>query len=68
MKKRVILSITTLFLLYISIVLYIKFPSYFLQFEDKINDMMFLIRGERKADNNIVIVDIDEKSLKELEQ
>ena len=39
-----------------------------MQFEDKINDMMFLTRGERKADKNIVIIDIDEKSLKELGQ
>lgn len=29
---------------------------------------MFLIRGEKEADKNIVIVDIDEKSLKELGQ
>ena len=68
MKKRLILSITTLFFLCLSIILYLKFPSYFLQFEDKINDIMFLYRGEKKADNNIVIVDIDEKSLKELGQ
>jgi len=68
MKKRLILSIAALFFLCFSIVLYLKFPSYFLQFENKINDMMFLARGERKADSNIVIVDIDEKSLKELGQ
>lgn len=67
-KKGLILFFSTLFILCFSTILYLKLPSYFLQLEDKINDIMFLYRGEKKADNNIVIVDIDEKSLKELGQ
>ncbi len=62
MKKRVILSITTLFFLCFSIVLYLKFPSYFLQFEDKINDMMFLTRGEEEITDKIEIKKLGVKS------
>lgn len=37
-------------------------------FEYKIKDLMFMFRGEEKGDASIVIIDIDEKSLKSLGQ
>lgn len=37
-------------------------------FEYKLNDQMLVFRGERPVDSNIVIVDIDEKSLNQLGQ
>jgi adenylate cyclase len=46
----------------------IYFPSFVQSFDSKIKDYMFLIRGEIKNDNNIIIIDIDEKSLQELGQ
>ncbi|ADR34753.1 adenylate/guanylate cyclase with Chase sensor [Sulfuricurvum kujiense DSM 16994] len=52
----------------VALVGYLKYPSVFMPFEHKINDAMFLLRGEIQGDQNIVIVDIDEKSLKELGQ
>jgi len=68
MKKKLILFFVTIFLLLFFLILYIKYPTIFLQFENKINDIYFITRGEKKADKSIVIVDIDEKSLKELGQ
>ncbi len=68
MKKSIFQSITTLSILLFSLFLSIGYPTKFSQFENKINDMMFLARGETRTDKNIVIVDIDEKSLKELGQ
>jgi len=52
----------------VALIGYLKYPSVFMPFEHKINDAMFLLRGEMRGDKNIVIVDIDEKSLKELGQ
>jgi len=47
---------------------YLASPAYFLSFEYKIKDLMFMARGAVAGDERIVIVDIDEKSLKELGQ
>lgn len=44
------------------------FPSFWQPFEYKIKDLMLQSRGEIKGDTNIVIVDIDEKSLHTLGQ
>ncbi len=68
MKKSTILLITTLSILLFSLFLLIWHPTLLSQFENKINDMMFLARDQVKADKNIIIIDIDEKSLKELGQ
>ncbi len=57
-----------IFIFFFSLFLFFRYPSIFSQFENKINDMMFLARGKRPADKNIIIIDIDEKSLKELGQ
>lgn len=43
-------------------------PKFIGAFENLINDSMFIYRGEIEKDDRIIIVDIDEKSLKELGQ
>jgi len=47
---------------------YLHYSSFWLPFEYKIKDIMLQSRGEIKGDENIVIIDIDEKSLKALGQ
>ncbi len=68
MKKILLHFWVTLGIAALALVGYLKYPSVFMPFEHKINDAMFLLRGEIQGDQNIVIVDIDEKSLKELGQ
>ncbi len=51
-----------------AVFMYLNYESFFSPLENKLNDMMLKTRGEKKPDKNIVIVDIDEKSLKELGQ
>jgi len=48
--------------------IYISQAPFFENINSKITDAFFLSRGEIKPSDNVVIVDIDEKSLKELEQ
>ncbi len=62
-----------LLLLFISIstiisLLYIFIPQEFQSLDNRIRDFYFTIRGPQKSSENIVIVDIDEKSIKELGQ
>jgi len=47
---------------------YLHYSSFWQPFEYKIKDLMLQSRGEIKGDNNIIIIDIDEKSLKSLGQ
>ncbi len=47
---------------------YFHFSPFWQPFEYKIKDLMLQSRGEIMGDDNIVIVDIDEKSLKTLGQ
>ena len=70
MNKKKVSTQVLLFvsILFLSLFGYIKYPKFFSIFENRINDIMFLARGEKKVDNNIVIINIDEKSLKELGQ
>jgi len=68
MKKVLFHLWMTLGIAAVALVGYLKYPSAFMPFEHKINDAMFLLRGEIQGDQNIVIVDIDEKSLKKLGQ
>lgn len=68
MKKKLILFLVSIFLFIVFFFLYVKYPGIFIRFENRVNDMFFLARGEKKADPGIIIVDIDEKSLKELGQ
>jgi len=68
MKKNIALLLTTCIVIFLSLFAFLGYPSKFSQFEAKINDMMFLARGDITGDKNIIIIDIDEKSLKALGQ
>jgi adenylate cyclase len=48
--------------------LYLFLPAELDEFDNKIRDMMFVQRGDVPTQDKVVIVDIDEKSLKELGQ
>ena len=47
---------------------YLFLPSHFQSLDGRVRDFYFKVRGEEKTTPNVVIVDIDEKSLKELGQ
>lgn len=49
-------------------IIYFNFSSFTNSFDNKIREQFFNIRGEIPTTGNIVIVDIDEKSLKQLGQ
>ena len=68
MKKTIAQLIFTLLIITLGVVGYLKFSNQLLGFEYKVKDLMFQARGEIKGNDNIVIIDIDEKSLKELGQ
>lgn len=67
--RKIILQLTiAIALALITMVGYLHYSDIFLPFEYKIKDLMFKARGEIKGNENIIIIDIDEKSLKELGQ
>jgi len=66
--KKILFSLFTFLILALFIIWYLFFPNSASLFDNKIKDEMFLIRGEINTTNSIVIVDIDEKSLKALGQ
>ncbi len=47
---------------------YLYTPQTFYSLDNKLRDMMFSLRGELPKNNNVVIIDIDNKSLKEIGQ
>ena len=47
---------------------YLVMPQAFFSFDKRLRDFMFVARGELPKSDNVVIVDIDEKSLKEYGQ
>ena len=47
---------------------YLFLPTYFQSLDDRVRDFYFKVRGPQRVSEDIVIVDIDEKSLKELGQ
>jgi len=47
---------------------YLFLPNYFQSLDNRVRDFYFKFRGDEKVSENIVIVDIDEKSLKALGQ
>lgn len=64
-------KVLLLLFLFISILLssaYLFLPSYFQSLDSRVRDFYFNFRGPEKTDDRIVIVDIDEKSIKELGQ
>lgn len=68
MKRGISLLILAFFTAFSSFTLYENMPNFMGSFENIIKDYMFLYRGEDKKDNRIIIIDIDEKSLKSLGQ
>lgn len=68
MKKTLAQLITALLIMAIAVVFYLRYTEVYTPFEYKIKDLMFKARGEIKGNDNIIIIDIDEKSLKELGQ
>jgi len=50
------------------ITLYIFFPKSLESIDNRLRDYMFILRGEIPQNNSVVIVDIDEKSLKQIGQ
>jgi len=67
MKKLLyFLSFITIF--FIMMFLYLFYPTNLQIFDNKFRDEMFLIRGDINTTNRVVIIDIDEKSLKKLGQ
>jgi len=69
MKYKAYLLISLFFIISISISsAYLFIPNKFQSLDNRIRDFYFLIRGPQKTDSNIVIIDIDEKSIKALGQ
>ncbi len=65
-KKRTFLVAFSVALLFS--VLYLWYPGFLQRFDDSLRDQFFLLRGEIEASEDIVIVDIDEASLRALGQ
>jgi adenylate cyclase len=68
MRKLFVQLVLALAVIVITITAYLHFFDLYLPFENKVKDLMFKVRGEIRGDENIIIVDIDEKSLKALGQ
>lgn len=68
MRKSLVQFLLALLVAFMGTVSYLYTSDFYLPFENKIKDLMFKARGEIKGDENIVIIDIDERSLKELGQ
>ena len=66
-KNRVLLLLFVLISLSVTSA-YIFIPNQFQSLDSRIRDFYFYFRGEEKTSDNIVIVDIDEKSIKVLGQ
>ncbi len=67
-KKVFFHFLTFLFLSLMLCIAYLNYYFLFSPFEKRIGDEYFKVRGEKSGDKDIVIVDIDEKSLQELGQ
>jgi len=64
-------KVLLLFFIFTSISLsysYLFLPKYFQSLDNRVRDFYFKFRGDEKVSENIVIIDIDEKSLKALGQ
>jgi len=62
--------LSTLFILVTSLLIssYLYLPTYFQSLDNRVRDFYFKFRGDEKASDDIVIIDIDEKSLSTLGQ
>ena len=68
MKKFFIYFSFVLVISMSTISLYVFLPSSFETFDNKLRDMLFINRGPIKTTGNVIIIDIDEKSLAEIGQ
>ena len=68
LKKFLIYLSLSFILTIILSVIYIFFPKLPDSFDNRLRDYLFTIRGEIPNTNNVVIIDIDESSIKELGQ
>ena len=67
-KKFLIYSFFSFLISSFLIVFYIFFPSLLDSFDNRIRDSYFIFKGETKTSNNVVIIDIDDSSIKEFGQ
>ena len=67
-KKFLLYNFVAIVIAIIISITNILYPRLFESFDNIIRDYMFQVRGEIKQSDNVVIVDIDEKSLKEVGQ
>lgn len=68
MKKLLIQFGLAIIVIIILISSYLFLPKYYKAIDDRLRDYLFIYRGPIQTTQNVVIVDIDEKSLKELGQ
>ena len=66
--KKILYSISFFIIFGLSVFIYLFYPNNISIFDNKLRDEMFLIRGDINTTKDVVIVDIDEKSLKLLGQ
>ncbi|MGJ0298214.1 adenylate/guanylate cyclase domain-containing protein [Aliarcobacter cryaerophilus] len=67
-KKFLIYSFFSFLISSFLIVFYIFFPSLLDSFDNRIRDSYFIFKGETKTSNNVVIIDIDDSSIREFGQ
>lgn len=68
MKKLYTFITVGVFILFGVLSSYMYYPEHYSIVDKRLKDFMFMIRGERPTTNKVAIVDIDEKSLKEVGQ
>jgi len=66
-KYKILIPLFILFSLVLSSA-YLFLPAHFQSLDNRVRDFYFKFRGPEKASDDIVIIDIDEKSIKELGQ
>jgi len=66
-KYKYLISLFILITLFLSSA-YLFLPSYFQSLDSRVRDFYFKVRGKEKVSDDIVIIDIDEKSIKALGQ
>ncbi|MGM5484229.1 MAG: CHASE2 domain-containing protein [Nanobdellota archaeon] len=71
-KQKIIPALSGIFIIIISLIFFMYHASsessFFKTLDEEITNIMFRIRGEEKASDEIVIIDIDEKSIKNIGQ
>ena len=68
MKNLLIYFGLSLIVTILTISIYIFLPNNFETIDNKLKDMLFINRGSIETTGNVIIIDIDEKSLAEIGQ